>query len=162
MFSQVSCFPTPEAFSVTDWIQGDDGNPASSGVEHTLSINEIYEMRVRDIKRRLTRQHGYGADEVARMIDKKELINALSYEEHKTLQKEQERKKRVMFRRSFIVALICVIVVIFKPLFVHVWEVACVNFVVYTGKSIHSYIINETISKTNKVEAKDFKINLFL
>ena len=52
----------------------------------TLNIVEISEMRARDIKRRLARSHGYGPDELSRMIDKKELINALSYEEHKAYQ----------------------------------------------------------------------------
>lgn len=91
-------------------------------------------MRVRDIRRRLTREHGYGADEIALMLDKKELINALAFEEHKAAQKEKDRKKRVAFRRSIIVALICVIFVMFRDLFVHAYEVASVNFVVYTGK----------------------------
>ena len=107
-------------------------------------------MRVRDIKRRLARQHGYGADEIAKMIDKKELINALSYEEHRAEQKETARKKRVAMRRSIIVALICVIAVLFKPLFAHLFEVASVNFVVYTGMTssapyncIHDTLFNE-------------------
>lgn len=82
---------------------------------------------------------GYGADEIAKMIDKKDLINALSYEEHRTEQKEKERKKRVALRRSIIVALICVIVVMFKPLFVHAWEVICVNVEVYTDKKKYEF-----------------------
>jgi hypothetical protein len=88
---------------------------------------------------RLAREHGYGADEIAKMLDKKDLINALSYEEHRLWQKEEERKKRVAFRRSIIVSLICVIFVIFKPLFSHAWEVLVVNFEVYSGKM--SYLI---------------------
>ena len=120
------------------WINGDDENinhskSSSSSIE-ILSLVEISEMRVRDIKRRLARQHGFGADEIAMMIDKKDLINALAFEEHKAGQKEKERKKLVAFRRSIMVALICVIVVMFKGLFVHVYEVIAVNFVVYTGK----------------------------
>ena len=99
-------------------------------------------MRVRDIKRRLSRHHGYGADELAMMLDKKELINALAFEEHKIEQKENERKKRIALRRSIIVALICIIAVMFKGLFYHVYEVASINVVVYTGKkSITLYII---------------------
>jgi hypothetical protein len=115
-------------------MNGEDGDQSNSYTpKDTLSMLDISEMRVRDIKRRLVRQHGYGADEIAKMIDKKELINALSYEEHKAGQKETARKKRVALRRSIIVALICVIAVMFKPLFAHVFEVASVNFVVYTG-----------------------------
>ena len=122
----------------TNWINGGGGggdDPSSSkSSSNTLSFIEISEMRVRDIKRRLSRQHGYGADEIAMMLDKKELINALAFEEHKVEQNERERKKRVALRRSIIVALLCVILVMFKGLFVHVYEVASVNFVVYTGE----------------------------
>ena len=122
----------------TNWINGEDGRATSSRNNDNnkphLSIVDISEMRVRDIRRRLTREHGYGADEIALMLDKKELINALAFEEHKAAQKEKDRKKRVAFRRSIIVALICVIFVMFRDLFVHAYEVASVNFVVYTGK----------------------------
>lgn len=85
-------------------------------------------------RRRLTREYGYGADEIAKILDKKELVNALSYEEHRKSQKEEERKKRVALRRSIIMALFCVIFVMFRPLLVHAWEVLCVNVEVYTGK----------------------------
>lgn len=128
---------------VSDWVNGEDGGDqtttSSSSTRNTLSIVEISELRVRDIKRRLTRHHGYGADEVAMMLDKKDLINALAFEEHKAAQKEKDRKKRIALRRSIIVALICVILVMFKDLFVHAFEVASVNFVVYTGEFIHSF-----------------------
>lgn len=113
-----------------DWVKADD----SSKSVKTLSIVEISEMRARDIKRRLTREHGFGPDEIAKMIDKKELVNALSYEEHRADQKEKDRKKRVTLRRSIIVALLCVIFVMFRPLLVHAWEVLLVNFEVYTGE----------------------------
>jgi len=115
---------------IMDWVKADD----SSKTLKTLSIVEISEMRARDIKRRLTREHGYGADEIAKMIDKKELVNKLSYEEHRAEQKEKDRKKRVALRRSIMVALLCVIFVMFRPLLVHAWEVLLVNFEVYTGE----------------------------
>lgn len=127
---------------ISNWINGEDENQNQSGYTMSsdiLTIIDISEMRVRDIKRRLTRQHGYGADEIAVMLDKKELINALAYEEHKTEQKEKDRKKRVALRRSIIVALICVIFVMFKGLFVHVLEVASINFVVYTDKKKYEW-----------------------
>ncbi len=114
---------------VVDWVKGDNVQATK-----TLSIVEISEMRVRDIKRRLTRSHGYGADEIAKMIDKKDLINALSYEEHRVMQKDAERRKRESLRRSVIIALICVIFVMFRPLFQHAYEVLAVNVEVYTGK----------------------------
>jgi hypothetical protein len=115
---------------IIDWVTADDASKSMK----TLAIIEISDMRVRDIKRRLVREHGYGADEIAKMIDKKELVNALSYEEHRAEQKEKERKKRVALRRSIIVALICVIFAMFRPLVVHAWEVLLVNVEVYTGK----------------------------
>ena len=131
----------------TNWINGGgsgDDPSSSKSSSNTLSIIEISEMRVRDIKRRLSRDHGYGADEIAMMLDKKELINALAFEEHKVEQKERERKKRVALRRSIIVALICVVLVMFKGLFVHVYEVASVNFVVYTGECCTEGTCNNT------------------
>jgi hypothetical protein len=105
----------------------------------TLSIVEISNMRVRDIKRRLAREHGYGADEIAKMIDKKELINALSYEEHRVYQKEVETKQRMALKKSIMVALVCVILVMFRPLLVHAWEVLVVNLQVYTDKKRYEW-----------------------
>ena len=101
----------------------------------TLSIVEISEMRARDIKRRLARTHGYGADELARMIDKKDLINTLSFEEHKVYQQEAERRKWIRFKSTVIYTCVAVLVVMFWPLLRHAWEVAHVNFVVYTGEN---------------------------
>lgn len=105
----------------------------------TLSIVEISNMRVRDIKRRLAREHGYGADEIAKMIDKKELINALSYEEHRVYQKEVETKQRMALKKSIMVALVCVILVMFRPLLLHAWEVLVVNLQVYTDKKRYEW-----------------------
>ncbi|KAL3797393.1 hypothetical protein HJC23_010519 [Cyclotella cryptica] len=103
----------------------------------TLSIVEISEMRARDIKRRLARTHGYGADELARMIDKKDLINTLSFEEHKVYQQEVERRKWRRFKTTVIYTCVAVLVVMFWPLLRHAWEVAHVNFVVYTDRRKH-------------------------
>jgi len=96
-------------------------------------------MRVRDIKRRLAREHGYGADELAKMIDKKELINALSYEEHRVFQKEMDKRKRAALKKSIMVALVCVILVMFRPLIHHAWEVLLVNMQVYTDKKRYEW-----------------------
>ena len=125
---------------ITNWVNGED----AIGPANNLSFLDISEMRVRDIKRRLSRQHGYGADEIAMMLDKKELINALAFEEHKAVQKEKDRKKKIALRRSIVMALVCVIVVMFKGLFFHVFEVASVNFVVYTGK-FNDYYYSQSI-----------------
>lgn len=105
-------------------------NDADTCVSHPSKLSAIL------FRRRLAREHGYGADEIAKMLDKKELINALSYEEHRVWQKEEERKKRVALRRSIIVSLICIIFVMFKPLFSHAWEILVVNIEVYSGKMV--------------------------
>ena len=103
----------------------------------TLSIIQISDMRVRDIKRRLSREHGYGADELSRMLDKKELINALSYEEHKVYQQEMDRRKWRRIKSTIIYTCAAILIVMFWPLISHAFEVAHVNFVVYTDKRRH-------------------------
>ena len=45
-----------------------------------------------------------------------------------------QNKKRENIKLSVMVALAAVSVVFFWPLLSHVWEIAMVNFVVYTGK----------------------------
>ncbi len=100
----------------------------------TLSMDEIREMRVRDIKRRLTRMHGFSAEELGRMMDKKDLIQALSFEEHKEREKELEKVKRYVIVRGIIFALVAVVVVMGWPLWVQIYEVASVNLVVYADK----------------------------
>jgi hypothetical protein len=112
----------------------------------TLSIVEISEMRARDIKRRLARYHGYGADELARMIDKTDLINKLSFEEHKIYQQELERRKWRNFKTTVIYTCVAVMVVMFWPVIKHAWEVAHVNFVVYTGKTIQCATYRKKLS----------------
>jgi len=99
----------------------------------TLNIVEISEMRARDIKRRLARSHGYGVDELSRMLDKKELINTLSFEEHKAYQKEADRRKWIRFKNTVIYTLMAILIVMFWPLLRQAFEAASVNFVVYTG-----------------------------
>ena len=121
------------AFSLTEFW-GDETDLDSST---TLSLSEITELRVRDIKRRLSRTHGYGADELARMLDKKELINALAYEEHRQRQKDDEARRRYQLRRSVVVAVLAVLLVMFWPLLKTAWDVASVNFVVYTDRKRH-------------------------
>jgi len=100
----------------------------------TLTMNQVSEMRVRDIKRRLARTHGFGADELGRMLDKKELIHALAFEEHKVRQVENAEFQRQLFIQAIIVTVLAGALVLFWPLLSHVWEVAHVNFVVYTDR----------------------------
>ena len=99
----------------------------------TLNIVEISELRARDIKRRLARRHGYDPEELSKMIDKKDLINALSFEEHKSYTREVDRRKWIRFKNTVIYTCAAILVVMFWPLVKHALEVASVNFVVYTG-----------------------------
>ena len=112
-------------------------NDISAFQTQTLSMDEIREMRVRDIKRRLARTHGYSADELGRMLDKKELIQALDFEEHKDREKELEKVKRYVIVRGIIMALVAVVVVLGWPLWVQIYEVASVNLVVYSDKKMY-------------------------
>jgi len=106
----------------------------SGGSSTTLSMYEISDMRVRDIQRRLTRTHGYSADEIGKMLDKKELIEALSYEEYRVKQAEDNATKRERMKFGLIAALSAISLVLFWPLLSHVFEVAHVNFEVYTDR----------------------------
>lgn len=130
--------PTSDAFRIMDWVDGETPKQHNNDdCAKVLSLSEISDLRVREIQRKLQRQHGYGSDEVYRMIDKKELVNTLAYEEHKVCEREGEWKRKVMLRRSIFLSILCVILVMFRPLLEHVWEVAYVNFVVYTDKKIY-------------------------
>lgn len=132
----ITNLPRSDAFRIMDWVDGD--TPAqfkNDDCAKVLSLSEISALRVREIQRKLQRQHGYGADEIHQILDKKVLVNALAYEEHKVCEREEEWKRKVMVRRSIFLALVCVILVMFRPLLEHVWEVAHINFVVYTGMS---------------------------
>jgi len=121
-----------QAWDWEDYLGSNDDIPAFQ--TQTLGTSEIREMRVRDIKRRLTRKHGYSADEVGRMLDKEELIQALAFEEHKEREKELSNVKRYVIIKALIMTLIAIVVVLFWPLWVQIYEVASVNFVVYTDK----------------------------
>lgn len=99
-------------------------------------MNQVSEMRVRDIKRRLARTHGFGADEIGRMIDKKDLIHALAFEEHKVRQTENAEFQRQLFIQATIVTVVAGALVLVWPLLKHVYEVAHVNFVVYTDRKL--------------------------
>ena len=150
MFVSVCCISPTEAvktskkkkeevFSFFSWQSLWEYEDGDDGTVSTLNMLEISDMRVRDIKRRLSRHHGYGADELSRMLDKRELINALSYEEHKTQQQQEEKTRRILFKRSIIVALLCVLIVICKPLLIQVYDVISVNIVVYTDKKRYEF-----------------------
>jgi len=92
---------------------------------------------VRDIKRRLARSHGYGADELARMLDKKDLIAALSKEETTLRQKYRNEQRRKLFWKGLFVALLCVVAIVGWPLWVQLTEVMAVNWEVYYDRKKH-------------------------
>lgn len=107
--------------------------------ENPLTIQEISTLRVRDIKRRLARHHGYSSDELSRMLDKKELIETLAFEEHKESQKLEKEQNHERKKKGIITAIACVLVYMFWPLLTHVYEVAHVNFVVYTDRKYYEF-----------------------
>jgi hypothetical protein len=127
--------------SVSAWEWSDLVGGSSIGSSEilptTLSIQDVSDMRARDIKRRLARNHGYSADELAKILDKKELIHALAFEEEKLRLMNEERVKRALVKQGIIVAAIVVVVALCWPLLQHAYEVAAVNFVVYTDKKQH-------------------------
>jgi hypothetical protein len=106
----------------------------STKVPETLTYDEIRLMRVRDIRRRLTRNHGYSADDVARMLDKKDLIEALVLEEEKSRLDVQLAIKREQLKQGIITAVIAGFVVLLWPLLVHAYGVVQVNIVVWSDR----------------------------
>lgn len=126
--------PPASAWEWTDALGGGGGTTASLLRTDTLTAAEVQEMRVRDIKRRLARTHGYSADELGRMLDKKELIDALTEEEARDRRKELDGAKRAVLVRAVLVAIAAVVVVMGWPVWSHLWEVASVNWAVYTDR----------------------------
>ena len=91
-------------------------------------------MRVRDIRRLLSRNHGYSADEVARMIDKADLIQALTFEESKRQQKAQDTVYRSRIMKAGLTAILGALVIFCWPLLVQGYEILYINFVVWTDR----------------------------
>lgn len=133
--------PVVSAWEWTDYIVGGgDTNTDDSeegGRNSFLTDAEISDLRVRDLKRRLARSHGYGADELARMLDKKELIAALIKEETILRKKHQNKQRRKVFWRGIYVAVLCVVAVVGWPLWIQVSEVTAVNWQVYYDRKLH-------------------------
>lgn len=120
----------------------------STLTEKSLSIDEISTLRVREIKRQLALNHGYSNEEISKMLDKRELINALAFEEHKVHLKNAEIKKRRLLKRGIIVAVICVLVVLFWPVFQQLYITVGVNFEVYYDRK--KYEISRCIDLRSK------------
>lgn len=126
---------TTNAWEWSDFISGASSNAAElEAYANTLSFHEISKLRVRDIKRRLTRKHGFGTSELDKMLDKQELIDALAFEEEKLRLIVEADAKRGLIKRSIIVAALAVVAVLCWPLIQQAFEVASVNFVVYTDR----------------------------
>mmetsp|Transcript_10809 Transcript_10809/g.31466 ORF Transcript_10809/g.31466 Transcript_10809/m.31466 type:complete len:402 (+) Transcript_10809:453-1658(+) len=130
--------PVASAWEWTDYVVGGKGSDDDEADQRkTLTHAEISGLRVRDIKRRLARSHGYGADELARMLDKKDLIAALSKEESKVKKKYQNKKRRKLLWKGLFVALMCVVTIVGWPLWVQATEVMAVNWQVYYDRKKH-------------------------
>lgn len=127
----------------TDWIVGNDyGNDnvvleeewSSTAAATTLSLEQVSALRVRDVKRRLARRHGYSADELAAMIFKKELVEALAFEEEKVRLRLQGDLQRLVLQRGVVLAVVVVLISSCWPLIRQAYDVALVNLVVYTDR----------------------------
>ena len=114
-----------------EWFDRINGEASSSKYPQTLTLEEIQLMRVRDIKRLLSRSHGYSADELARILDKKELISALAYEEEKVRSAYHATLRRSLTKQGIIFSVLAVLVVLCWPLIYQAYEIASVNLVVY-------------------------------
>jgi len=126
--------PAASAWEWTDYVVG--GGDDEEGRKNTLSDAEISDLRVH-LKRRLARSHGYGADELARMLDKKDLIAALSKEETKLRTKYRKKQQRKLFWRGIVVAIMCVVAIVGWPLWVQLSEVTAVNWQVFYDRKKH-------------------------
>jgi len=135
--SSLNIVPVASAWEWTDYIVGGDKDEDGVGRRKTLSDIEISDLRVRDLKRRLARSHGYSAEDLGRMLDKKDLMAALSKEETKLRIKYRNEQRRKMFWRGLFIAIMCVVAVVGWPLWVQVSEVAAVNWQVYYDRKRH-------------------------
>jgi hypothetical protein len=139
----VALLPANNAWEWSDFVGG--GSSSSSLLQSsresvsttTLSIQEVSELRVRDIKRRLSRNHGYSAEELGRILDKKELIHALAFEEEKLRLSHEAQAKRILIQQGIIAAIVAILLILCWPLFQHAYEVASINFVVFTDRKKH-------------------------
>ena len=144
--SVIHLFPPVQAWEWSDWVAGSNGllgrSTTITGSDdnnslQTLSIDEVSALRVRDLKRRLARSHGYSAEELDRILDKKELIHALAFEEEKVRLQQEEQAKRALAWRGVVAAVVAVLLVLCWPVLHHAGEVAHVNWVVYTDRKKH-------------------------
>jgi len=136
--SQLGIVPVASAWEWTDYVVGggttDDDKDAKLS---TMSDTEIANLRVRDLKRKLARVHGYGADELGRMLDKKDLIAALTKEETILRNKYRNKQRRKLLWKGVMIAIMCIIAIVGWPLWVQLSEVTAVNSQVYYDRKKH-------------------------
>ena len=120
-------------YVVSTWTRSNQPSTTISGTT-LLSIQDVSDMRVRDIKRRLSRIHGYSAEEVSKILDKKELVQALAFEEEKIRLKQENSAKRIVVQQGMIAAIVTILILLCWPVLLHAYEVAMINFVVYTDR----------------------------
>lgn len=94
-------------------------------------------MRVRDIKWRLARHHGYSAEELGQMIDKKDLIQALAYAEEQSRLHDEAEAKRSFIILGLWLSFVSMAAVCLWPLMAQAWDVALVNVIVYKDKKVY-------------------------
>jgi hypothetical protein len=107
---------------------------STSTIPNTLTREEIQLMRVRDIKRSLIRSHGYSLEDVAGMLDKKELMQALAYEEKKRRSKAKDTMYRNRLIKAVLTAVLGALIIMCWPLLVHGYEVVYINVVVWMDR----------------------------
>jgi len=136
--------PVASAWEWTDYVVGGSTEKDEDGIittvgerRRTLTNAEISGLRVRDLKRRLGRGHGYSANELGRMLDKKDLISALIEEETKLRNKNRSDKRRKLFLKALIIAILCVVAIVGWPLWTHLSEVLAVNWTVFYDQKRH-------------------------
>jgi hypothetical protein len=126
------------------WTMGGGGEgssapspPSDSTGGRTFTFAEVSAMRVRDLKWHLARRHGFGADEIGRMIDKKDLIEALAIEEEKARIKAGRHRKRRRVQSSVLWSLAAVAAAICWPLIRQAIDIVHVNAVVYYDRKCY-------------------------
>ena len=134
----VGILSTTTTVVVEGWEWSDFVVGGSSSVK-PLTIYEVSDLRVREIKRRLALHHGYSADELGRMLDKKDLIQELAFAEEKLRREQETKSQRDVAIQGIVAAVGTILVVFLWPLIRRAFEVAQINFVVFTDRKAHEW-----------------------
>lgn len=119
------------AWEWSDWI-----GPSTSSSE-PLTYDQVAELRVRDLKRRLARNHGYSAQELGVILDKKDLIRMLALEEDKIRQRQAHDTQRTLLWRGLVVTLLSIVITTCWPLISQAYDAISVNLIVYYDTKRH-------------------------